>query len=153
MTKTVTFTAGAPGSGKSTVTAQRLAGQHVIDSDRWKQSHPDYDPKNPGALHTWSSKMATSEFFERIGGEESFVFDGTGSDTAKLANFINQANVAGFETQILYVKASLTTCIERNAKRERSVPAELVREKHGLIATSVDLLSGLVDRVVVVNND
>jgi len=153
MAKTVYFTAGAPGSGKSYVTAMRLPNLVVVDCDKHKAAHPDYDPKNPGALHAWSSEQATKEFFNRLAGAGSFIFDGTGTDTAKLANFMKQATLCGFETEVVFVKVSMATAIRRNAERTRSVPTSLVREKFALVATSVEILATYADRVTVVNND
>lgn len=152
-TKTVTFTAGAPGAGKGFVIDRDYAELHVVDCDKHKQAHPDYDPKNPGALHVWSSEQATKEFFSMLAGDDSFVFDGTGTDTAKLANFMNQATLAGFRTQVCYVKVSLATALDRNSKRDRVVPESLVREKFATIATAVEILAGYADELRVVRND
>jgi len=152
-TKTVTFTAGAPGAGKSYIIDRDYAGLVVVDCDKHKQAHPDYDPKNPGALHAWSSEQATKEFFSMLAGDDSFVFDGTGTDTAKLANFMNQATLAGFATQVCYVKVSLATALKRNSERERNVPDSLVREKFATVTVAVDILAGYADELRVVRND
>lgn len=149
----VTFTTGAPGAGKTYTVEKLYPGRTIVDSDRIKSAHPDYDPKNPGALHAWSSKEATKAFYSMLGGNESFVFDGTGTDVAKLTRMMNSAVEAGFETELLVVKVSLATAMERNSKRERVVPESIVREKFALLSTTVDLLSNSVDRVTVVNND
>ena len=151
--KTVIFTAGAPGAGKGYIIRRDYAGLTVVDCDKHKQAHPDYDPKNPGPLHVWSTEMATKEFFSMIAGDESFVFDGTGTDTAKLANFMNQATLAGFSTEVCYVKVSLKTALRRNAERERNVPESLVREKFANVALAVDILAGYAETLRVVNND
>lgn len=153
MTKTVYFTAGAPGSGKSFVLANLHPTLAVVDCDSYKETHPEYDPQNPGALHAWSSEQATREFFLRLGQDDDFVFDGTGTDTAKLANFMKQAALAGFDTEVVFVKVTLATALRRNQERDRNVPDSLVREKFALISTSVEILSGYADRLTVVNND
>jgi len=148
----VIFTAGSPGAGKGFILKRDYSETYVVDCDRIKQSHPDYDPKNPGAVHAWSSEQATREYFEMLAYDEDFIFDGTGTDTDKLVNFINQAHLAGFETEILYVKVSLAVALERNAKRARTVPVNLLKEKFALIATAVDILSGYAMKVTTVNN-
>lgn len=149
---TVTFTAGSPGAGKGFILRRDFAGTFVVDCDKHKMSHPDYDPKNPGTVHDWSSKMAAREFFEMLGGNEDFIFDGTGTNVEKTVNMINQAHLAGFDTQILYVKVDLETAMARNAKRARTVPVELLKEKFALVSTAVDILSGYAGRTVIVNN-
>lgn len=152
-TKTIIFTAGAPGAGKGYIIARDYAGLTVVDCDKHKQAHPDYDPKNPAALHAWSSEQATKEFFSMLAGDDSFVFDGTGTDTAKLANFMNQAQLAGFTTVVCYVKVSLATALKRNSERERTVPESMLREKYATIATAVEILAGYADELRVVGND
>jgi len=149
----VIFTAGSPGAGKGYVLASLHPSLPVVDCDKHKEAHPDYDPKNPGALHAYSSAAASREFAEMLGKGETFVYDGTGANVEKMVQMINAAHGAGFETEILYVKVRLATALRRNAGRERVVPEELVREKFTLLATAIEILSGYAGRIVTVNND
>lgn len=52
-----------------------------------------------------------------------------------------------------YVKTSLTTALDRNANRERIVPEDVVREKHTIVETSFQILSGYADAVTTIIND
>ena len=70
---------GGPASGKSTVRRERFPGVQVLDSDDFKQAHPDYDPKNPQVLHAWSAQELVQSLFRALAGDEDFVYDGTGS--------------------------------------------------------------------------
>ena len=148
--KQAIFMMGGPASGKSTVRRERFPGVQVLDSDDFKQAHPDYDPKNPQVLHAWSAQELVKSFFKALSSDEDFVYDGTGSTAEKYVYYLKEASSAGFETTVVYVKTSLKTALQRNSKRERVVPESIVREKHALIATSFDIVSEYADHVSVV---
>lgn len=150
------FTMGLPGAGKSTVIRKnKLAeGAQVIDPDAAKESHPDYDPKNPAALHEWSKKITDLAFAEAlIAGEGFFVIDGTGTNAEKMVRKIKEAQGAGFEVELLYVQVSLRASLARNAARARNVPEAIVREKSQDIATSFEIVSRYADTIRVIVND
>jgi tRNA uridine 5-carbamoylmethylation protein Kti12 len=57
------------------------------------------------------------------------VLSGTGSKISDIVNNSNKLKKLGYETCMIYVNADLDTALHRNTKRERSVPADIVREK------------------------
>lgn len=144
---------GGPGAGKSFVRKQKYEGVKVLDCDSIKSEHPDYDPKNPALVHEWSSKECTKRIFKAISEGETFVYDGTGTNVEKYVNFFNQARLAGYEIEVCYVKCSLETAIARNQNRERTVPEDMLREKHSTVAIAFEILSSYADEVRVVNNN
>lgn len=146
------FMMGGPGAGKGYVRKRMFADLPVVDADSWKARHPEYDPKNPSAIHDWSVTMATKDFFSRLGGTESFVYDGTGTNADRYVDWILKAQSAGFRTRLVYVRTPLQVALKRNAERARTVPEEVVREKHAVIETSFSIVSGYADDVEVVNN-
>jgi len=147
------FMMGGPAAGKSRVVSDRFEGWKVLDCDAIKAEHPDYDPKNPGALHAWSGEVLTRRFYAQLGTGESFVYDGTGANAERTVAWMEDAKAAGFEIVVCYVACRLTTALKRNAARERVVPEHIVREKYSVIATSFEIVSRYADRVEVVNND
>tara|TARA_R100001443_G_scaffold108501_1_gene119002 strand:+ start:358 stop:822 length:465 start_codon:yes stop_codon:yes gene_type:complete len=151
----LTLMAGAAGSGKSWVRQNdaALAGLPVIDSDELKKLHPDYDPKKPELVHDWSSAEATRAFYAKLAEGESFIFDGTGTRAEKYISMIREANRAGFEVEIVYVKVSLTTSLARNSARERTIPEYVVREQHATIPISIEILRDMVDTFRIIKND
>jgi len=149
------FTMGLPGAGKSTVASKRynINELAVVDPDIFKESHPDYDPKDPGALHEWSSKQAEHYFSALLfEGSEDIMVDGTGTNAEKMIRRINQAKAAGYEVELLYVSVPLRVALERNANRERVVPESILREKALDISTAFEIVAPYADSVVVVNN-
>ena len=153
MEKKLVIMAGLPGSGKSYVRSNRYADMRVIDCDEIKKTLPGYDPKNPCAVHEASKIIEAQEIHKALGNGESFVYDTTATNWAKLVKMIADAQAIGYKVELCYVKVSLATAMSRNAKRERVVPEALIREKFALLPTSLEVLSGYVDTYTVVNND
>jgi len=152
--QTAFFLMGGPASEKSSVSAVRLAGLKTIDCDAYKTLHPDYDPKNILAeVHEWSNVECTKAIYRAIGTGETFVYDSTGTNVEKMVTFINAARSANFDTVVIYVPCSLNVALARNAKRARTVPEAVVREKYSTIATAFEIVSRYADRVEVIRND
>lgn len=148
-------TMGLPGAGKTTAMKAMfdLTEWVMIDPDAIKESHPDYDPKDPEALHEWSKAKANATMYEAIAEQQPLIIDGTATNSDKMISVINKLHEAGYEVTLIYVKVSVATSLARNASRERTVPNRVIREKAGLMAISFEAVSGYVDHVKVVNND
>lgn len=151
--KTATFMMGLPGSGKSTVSRNRFAGQTFLDPDEIKKEHPLYDPKNVQIVHEWSKEIEEKRFLRLITEDNSFVVDGTGTNAENLVRRMNQAKAMGFSINLVYVRVSLHTALARNAKRERNVPESIIREKALNIATSFELTAPHADAIEVIENE
>lgn len=151
--KKLVIMAGLPGSGKSYIRAKHYAGIKVIDCDEIKKSLPGYDPKNPATVHEESKRLEAISIYKALGNEESFVYDTTATNWAKLVKLITDAKALGYEVELCYVKVSLRTSLKRNSERERVVPEYIIKEKASLLPISLDILSGYVDKYTVINND
>ena len=147
------FMVGGPGSGKSYVAAMRYPDMRILDCDKWKETHPDYDPANPSVLHNWSRTKLAEEFSAVIATGENFVYDGTGVNAERHVHNIRMAHSLGYHITLCYVKSSMKTALRRNAERARTVDENLLREKHSLIATAFEIIAEHVDAVEIVNND
>lgn len=144
---------GGSGSGKSTVRKDRFGAVPVVDCDEIKMEHPEYDAKNPAAVHEWSSEQATRRLMSYVSRGESVVYDSTGSNVEKLAMFANIARSAGMKVTAVFVTCAVETAVTRDAKRARTVGASVVREAHARVAMAVPVLRAMVDRFEVVNTD
>lgn len=150
--KKAVFMMGSPASGKSRTAAERFSDLVLLDCDHIKKSHPEYDPKNPQLIHHWSSQKLEEKFQTQILENDSFVVDGTGGNSDRLVRRINEAKEHGFKTELVYVIVSLKVALERNARRERTVPETTVIEKFKDIRVSFELAAPHADNVTVVNN-
>lgn len=153
---TAILTMGLPGSGKSTAITNLYGFDHsftVIDPDLAKAGHPDYDPKNPQALHTWSKSVTDAQLAAALDAREDVIIDGTGTNAEKMVQRINRLHGLGYTVTVLYVRVSLDTAIARNARRARTVPEEIVREKAELITTAAEIVAAYADDFVTYHND
>lgn len=153
MEKKLVIMAGLPGSGKSYIRAKEYAGLEVVDCDEIKKSLKGYDPKNPMIVHEESKILEAQEIYKKLGNGESFVYDTTATNWAKLVKMIADCKAIGYSVELCYVKVSLKTAIERNSKRERTVPESIIKEKASLLPVALDVLSSYVDTYKIVNND
>lgn len=153
MDKKLVIMAGLPGSGKSYVRSKRYAYLDVIDCDEIKKTLKGYDPKNPSAVHEESKVIEAQEIYKKLGNGESFVYDTTATNWAKLVKLINDARAIGYKVELCYVKVSVKTALLRNKKRERQVPESLIMEKASLLPIALDVLSSYVDEYKIFNND
>lgn len=147
------FMMGGPASGKSSAIAQLFPNVRVVDCDKFKVQHPDYDPKNPSGVHEWSQVQCGRALALVMSSGEDFVYDSTGTNAEKMVQMIQRAQELGYRTTVVYVQCSLKVALQRNAKRERTVEESIVRTKYSLIATSFDIVSRYADEVKVFNND
>ena len=152
---TVTFLMGLPAAGKSTWVNANLAATHnVIDPDAVKESHPDYDPKNPAPLHAWSKEVTEAMWVEALAQQSGkHAIDGTGTNAESMVRKINQARRAGYSIELVFVKVSLATSLERNAKRERNVPEHIIRSKALDVQTAFEIVAPYADSVIEVVNE
>lgn len=146
------FMMGGPGSGKSYIRNRDYAGLRVLDCDRHKAGRPDYNPKNPNALHAWSRIQLAREFAAAVGAGESFVYDGTGARAERYARLMAVAREAGYAVELCYVRCPLRIALKRNATRARTVPESIVRSRHADVGVAFELIAGAADGTRIVNN-
>ena len=128
------FLAGGPGSGKSFVTSQAFAGTglRVINSDKaferqlekfnlskkMPESEADARDMVRARAKATTQKMLHLSLTGRLG----IIIDGTGDDYKKISKMKNLFSVLGYDCYMVFVNTSLDVALERNAKRERTVP-------------------------------
>ena len=151
----VVFSMGLPAAGKSTWIAANLGDTHtVLDPDAVKESHPDYDPATPHELHVWSQEIVEAQWQAALtAGAGLWVMDGTGTNAEKMVRRINEAKAAGYRVELVYVRCTLKTSLQRNAARARVVPPAVVKAKALDISTSHEIVAPHADAVTIIDND
>jgi cytidylate kinase len=140
------FLAGGPGSGKSFVAGKMLRGtglktvnsdeiyEYLMTKKGMDMSDPEVIASKDGQETRNKAKDLTNK---RQGDLESgrggylqgrlgLVIDGTGKDVQKVSATSEQLKALGYETMMLFVNTSEDVAQERNQKRARSIPAEMV---------------------------
>ena len=152
-TPRMTFTMGLPAAGKSTVAKAMFTTAAFIDCDAVKESHPDYDPSNPAALHAWSKAIVKEQFTAALAaGAGHFVYDTTGTNPERMKAEMAAARAAGFVVELVFITVPLTVSIERNLTRSRVVPLPILMEKAAMIEATFAAIKDHADALTVKDN-
>ena len=139
------FLAGGPGSGKSYVVRKTTGGTglRVVNSDDafehlLKKANLSLKmPEEEEGAREVQRKRAKKLTKRRMGdvstggggyleGRIGLILDGTGKDYGKIAKQATELKQLGYDVHMIFVNTSLDTALERNAKRDRSVPEDIV---------------------------
>ena len=172
------FLAGGPGSGKSYVVRSTTGGTglRIVNSDDIFEKYL----KDAGFDMDMSTAKAEREAEERdkmrkrakkltrtrmgdvttgkggyLEGRIGLIIDGTGKDYAKIADQATKLKQLGYDVHMIFVNTSLDTALERNAKRERTVPTDVATRSWNAVQRNIGKFSQYFRQnfVVVDNND
>ena len=172
------FLAGGPGSGKSYVVRATTGGTglRIVNSDDVFEKYL----KDAGFDMDMSTAKAEREAEERdkmrkrakkltrtrmgdvttgkggyLEGRIGLIIDGTGKDYAKIADQATKLKQLGYDVHMIFVNTSLDTALERNAKRERTVPTDVATRSWNAVQRNIGKFSQYFRQnfVVVDNND
>ena len=149
----VVFTMGLPASGKSSVSKAIFPTHKMIDCDSIKESHANYDPKDPQALHAWSKTVAQAQFDATLSlGLQNVVYDTTGTNAPRMSRLMMKTARMGFKVSLVFVTVPLSVSIERNANRPRVVPQEVIMAKAQQVTEVFHQIKNLAHSVQVIDN-
>ena len=159
------FLAGGPGSGKSYVVRKTTGGTglKVVNSD------PAFEKllKDAGR----SLKMAgedpqrdeirgkAKELTKKIGknyieGRIGLIIDGTGKKYDGIAKQKAELESIGYDCYMIFVNTSLDIALERNAKRERTVPEDIVIRSWKAVQNNIGKFNNLFKNgMIIVDNN
>ena len=161
------FLAGGPGSGKSYVVRMTTGGTglKIVNSDdvfekyieraglSKKMPDEEFDTREPlrQRAKKTTAKRQDNYLEERLG----LIIDGTGSSYDKIVKQSIKLRQLGYDTHMIYVNTSLDTALERNAKRNRTVPKSVAIIKWKDVQANMGKFSQHFKRnfIVVDNND
>ena len=146
------FTAGGPGSGKSFAAATLFGmpekmpfvsakGLKSVNSDKYFETYlkmsglsQDISNMTPGeferAMHLRkkSKTVRDAALKNYINGRLGLLIDGTGKDYAKIASQKKKLQSVGYDCFMIFVNTDLDVALERNKKRDRTLPEKLVKD-------------------------
>jgi len=162
------FLAGGPGSGKTFVTRNAFGGTGLrqINSDSAFESAlrknglslkmPEDEAEARDIVRA-RAKATTGNIMDlSIKGRLGMVIDGTGRDYAKINNQKSLLNQLGYDCYMIFVNTSLDVALERNAKRERSVPEYITKKSWEGVQANIGKfqnLFGIGNMIIVDNNE
>jgi len=128
------FLAGGPGSGKSYVVRKTTGGTglRVVNSDDAFETMlkkaglslkmPDEEEVPRDAVRARAKRVTAKRQEGYLDGRIGLIIDGTGREYDKIAKQATELKQIGYDVHMIFVNTSLDVALERNAKRDRSVP-------------------------------
>ena len=161
------FLAGGPGSGKSYVVKRGTGGLglKIVNSDdvfekylkdaglSMKMPKSEEEPRDK--LRDRAKKVTSARQANYIEGRLGLIIDGTGHDYDKIATQATKLKILGYDVHMIFVNTSLDTALERNAKRDRSVPESITIKSWNNVQKNMGKFSQYFRQnfMVVDNND
>jgi cytidylate kinase len=152
------FLAGGPGSGKSYVVRYSTGGTglRVVNSDDVFEKYlkdaglsmkmPPEEWEANQKERKRAKKVTASRQANYIEGRIGMVIDGTGKEYDKIRQQKADLEALGYDTHMIFVNTSLDVALERNTKRERTVPEDVAitswKEVQGNIGKFSSLFRG-----------
>ena len=161
------FIAGGPGSGKSFVVRKTTGGlgmkvvnsddifEKLLDKEGLSKKMPESE-KEPRDIVRQRAKRLTAKKKENfIEGRLGLIIDGTGKDYDKIARQATKLKQIGYDVHMIFVNTSLDVALERNQKRDRTVPESVAIKSWNNVQRNIGKFSQYFRQnfVVVDNND
>ena len=160
------FLAGGPGSGKSYVVRYSTGGTglRVVNSDDVFEKYLDdagLSQKMPP--EEWEANQIQRKRAKRVtdvrqknyvAGRIGMVIDGTGAKYDKIRKQKADLEALGYDCHMIFVNTSLDVALERNAKRERTVPEDVAINSYNAVQGNLGKFSSLFrGTMVIVDNN
>ena len=159
--------AGGPGSGKSFVTKSVFAGTglKVVNSDTYFERElkkaslslqmPDSEEEDRKPLRAKAKLTALSSLQVYIRGRLGMIIDSTGRDYDMVAGHVRYFKNMGYDTYMIFVNTSLDVALERNRRRERTVPEYITTKSWNETQANMGKYQRLfgMDKFIVVDNN
>ena len=164
------FLAGGPGSGKSYVVGNTTAmfGMRIVNSDDLfekmiknagmtmkmntplgKKQEPERDKLRDTAKRI--TKLRQKNYIE---GRLGLIIDGTGKEFDKIESQMRELQQLGYESHMIFVNTSLDVALERNEKRDRTLPEPIVVKSWNDVQKNIGKFSQLFkNRFIIMDNN
>jgi predicted kinase len=160
------FLAGGPGSGKTFVTRGAFGGTglRVINSDQafenaLKKNNlslkmPDSESEARDMLRARAKATTDKTLDLSIKGRLGMVIDGTGRDYDKINLQTSLLKQLGYDCYMIFVNTSLDVALERNRRRERTVPEYITRNSWTKVQSNIGRFQNLfgMENMIIVDN-
>jgi len=90
------------------------------------------------------------KFFES--GRLGLIIDGTGKDQNKIEKQKRSLEALGYDTAMIFVNTDLKTALERNSKRKRVLPDDLVEEMWKSVQRNLGKFQNTFDPFIIIDN-
>lgn len=161
------FLAGGPGSGKSYVVRRTTGGfgmktinpdtafEKVLSDAGKSLDLTKIDPEERDLLRLRAKNLTNKQQSLYISGRLGLILDGTGKDYNKIDKIKRQLDTIGYDSYMIFVNTSLEVALERNQKRARTLPDDMVKSMWTDVQRNIGKFQGLfgVSNLVIVDNN
>ena len=160
------FLAGGPGSGKTYVTTRVTGGMGLknVNSDRAFEvglkkaglslKMPDAEAKQRDPIRVRAKELTGKALENYIQGRLGLVVDSTGRDYDSIARPVMLLKQMGYDCYMIFVNTSLDVALERNRRRERTVPEYITRNSWTKVQSNIGRFQNLfgMENMIIVDN-
>ena len=160
------FLAGGPGSGKTFVTRSAFGGtglksinsdsafERALKKNGLSLKMPEDEAEARDILRARAKGTTDKTMDLSIKGRLGMVIDGTGRDYDKIANQKAILQQLGYDCYMIFVNTSLDVALERNRRRERTVPEYITKQSWTKVQSNIGKFQNLfgMDSMIIVDN-
>ena len=160
------FLAGGPGSGKTFVTRNAFGGTGLrqINSDSAFENAlrknglslkmPEDEAEARDILRARAKGTTDKTMDLSIKGRLGMVIDGTGRDYDKINYQVSLLKQLGYDCYMIFVNTSLDVALERNRRRERTVPEYITKASWSKVQSNIGRFQNLfgMENMIIVDN-
>tara|TARA_Y100001936_G_scaffold160343_1_gene156675 strand:+ start:99 stop:791 length:693 start_codon:yes stop_codon:yes gene_type:complete len=163
------FLAGGPGSGKSYVVTRtsKMFGMRVVNSDDVfeklvksagmsmdMRNYSKAQEKRRDEIRAVAKRITRAREKNYVEGRLGLIIDGTGKNYDKIEKQMRELQQLGYESHMIFVNTSLDVALERNAKRPRKLPENIVVQSWNNVQKNIGKFQNLFrDRFIIVDNN
>ena len=161
------FLAGGPGSGKSYVVRKTTGGmgmkvvnsddifERLLDKEGLSKKMPESEKEPRDIVRAKAKRLTSAKKANYLEGRLGLIIDGTGKDYDKIAGQATKLKQIGYDVHMIFVNTSLDVALERNQKRERTVPESITIKSWNDVQRNIGKFSQYFRQnfIVVDNND
>ena len=161
------FLAGGPGSGKSYVVRRTTGGmgmkivnsddifEKLLDKEGLSKKMPESEKEPRDIVRAKAKRLTSAKKANYLEGRLGLIIDGTGKDYDKIAGQATKLKQIGYDVHMIFVNTSLDVALERNQKRERTVPESITIKSWNDVQRNIGKFSQYFRQnfIVVDNND
>lgn len=161
----VVFIIGGPGSGKSYVFRQlglNALGYVNVNSDvafEYLMKKHDLSPKMPpeetekrDVVRQRAKDITANKSELALDGRLGIVIDGTGDDFEKVSKLKTNFDQLGYDNFLVVVNTKLDVARERNQKRARTVPDDIVVDSWYNVQNNIGKFAQIFDNISIIDN-
>ncbi len=161
----VVFIIGGPGSGKSYIVNKLglsalgytninsdIAFQHLMKKHDIDPKMPPHEKEKREVVRQRAKEITATKSELAIDGRLGVVIDGTGDDYEKVMKLKTNFDMLGYNNFLVVVNTNLDVARERNQRRERTVPDEIVVKSWYDVQENIGKFARKFENVAIIDN-